>query len=159
MNFRRGMFRIWTVASICWLIFVGVVTYGEFQRQMRLHNTLNDVKAGYSIGLPCPQAVGQLGVDYVKDDRFGQVLSEQTGTKTDWCSYSLAGYRKAHPEDSGKSDEQIFNENLVFDNTHPWRSIGFGVLAGVTGPLALLLLWFIGAWVVTGFRSREPGAS
>lgn len=159
MNLKRGLFRVWIVASICWLIFVGSVSYWGVQRQIAEADAFQRMKReGFVIGTFCNEAKGQENVDFNRSGKaFDDAAKETTGVDGAWCQYSLAGYRRAHPEEASKTDDQILAANFITDYSHPWQTAFQGFLFAVAAPIALLLIWFVGAWVVSGFaRAKEP---
>ncbi|QKD03516.1 hypothetical protein [Mesorhizobium loti] len=157
MNLRRGLFRVWIVASICWLIFVGSVTYWGVQRQIAEGDAFQRMKRdGFVIGTFCDEAKGQENVDFDKAGKaFNEAMKDTAGQEREWCQYSLAGYHKAHPEEASKTDDQILAANFITDDSHPWQTAFYGLVAAAAAPLAVLLVWFVGTWVMAGFRKSE----
>jgi hypothetical protein len=90
MNVRRGLFRLWAVASAIFVILVGVASYSNLHDEFRNAYTDWDAevaKLGGSLLLPvnCAEARGNLESDYTR---------QADGL----CWYETAKFRRLYPE-------------------------------------------------------------
>jgi hypothetical protein len=151
MNIRRGMFRLWVIASILFVIGVGAISYSSIREEFRYANI--DANAEYKkyggylvVPADCAGARGVAGTDYNRSQKDGL------------CWYAIDNFRRLNPEYKNLNDEDLSNRlyekaGQPIEHLHPWRkvmetaSIAFGV------PLVVLALGYSLLWVFAGFRA------
>ena len=103
MNIRAGLFRLWVVASVLFIVAVAVASYSDIRNEFHVANTDYDAIAeqvgGYSL-LPafCNLARGSSGIDY-------------TTEKDGLCWYKLQDFRRLYPEYKDLSNK-VLSEKL-----------------------------------------------
>jgi len=141
VNIRRGLFRLWVVASLLFLIWLGWLSYDEIRSEFKYA----------SLGLPadCGKARGSSGKDYEEDGGL--------------CWYDQSKFRKLFPEYKDLSDEDLSDKlyagtGLPHRPARPWAKL-LGTLGFATGvPLAALALGWSLIWALSGFcRSGTAG--
>lgn len=152
MNMRQGVFRLWVVASVLFVIGVTVASYSEIREEFKIANTDYDSLAkefgGYSL-FPnfCVKARGTAGIDYSMDNGL--------------CWYKIEDFRRLYPEYKDMSDRAL-SEKLYahvgqpLQHIHPWYKImtRAGIAFGV--PLAVFIFGCSLSWAVAGFRGNLP---
>jgi hypothetical protein len=169
INFTRGALRIWIVLTLVWLGLVGVAiwnaasseTIGRYQYTEELRDGINpweafDGKKPYAEVFLKPSAAKGAPV-------FGKVEWQYQGAfdkAVEGGSKKVAklpdGYTLYIPVSLDASENDIL-VNAFWDSRWKRQVSALGqqhVLAGiaVVPPLFLLLAWFVGRWVVAGFR-------
>jgi hypothetical protein len=151
MNIRQGMFRLWIIASVLFVIAIGLVSYRGLREQFRISHTDWDAVAkqygGYSL-VPtfCHLARGNPGTDYE--------------TRGDLCWYRIEDFRLLYSEYKDLND-QVLSEKLYekvgqpLEHQHPWRNVAAtaGIALGV--PLAVLIFGYSLGWAFAGFRGSS----
>jgi hypothetical protein len=149
VNIRKGLFRLWVVGSILFVVCVFGVSYTSLREEFRIANTNYDAIAkdlgGYSL-LPtdCAKARGTAASDYSEAQNL--------------CWYKIEDFRRLYPEYKDVSDKAL-SEKLYekagqpLKHVHPWESVGkiAGVAFGI--PLVALLVGWSLLWAFSGFRS------
>ena len=151
MNVRKGMFRLWLVASVLFVIAVAVAYYGSIRNEFRMATTNYDAHArehGGTTLLPvfCDKARGNSGTDY----------TEHQGL----CWYPMEHFRRLYPEYSDLSDdllaEKVYTKvGQPLNHIHPWHRVMEAAVVGFGVPLAGLVLGCSLLWAVAGFRGSH----
>lgn len=156
MNLRRGLFRIWLLFSVLFVLSVGWSSVEVIQKEIRPKVTL---PRGYELMLPaeCSTARGRETTDYtrLKSDEF--------------CWYELSRFRALYPEYIDLQDDQVlemmYNRAREIDPKRPkfelkdppfpWNTlfVSIGWMLGI--PLIILVLGRALIWVVDGFRREK----
>lgn len=95
MNWRRGLFRLWAVLSVCWVVGVAVIGWPEIRRDQR---TLNEAQLAL-ISFPEGRAAEAERIALERERREAEcpeVLSHSVpgvGSYLDrvWCEQLIAG--------------------------------------------------------------------
>jgi hypothetical protein len=151
MNVRRGMFRLWTVASTVFVIGVGIASYTSLHAEFINAYTDFDAlaaKCGGRTVLPadCASARGSLGSDY--DIRDGL------------CWYETAPFRRLYPEykdlDTTALSEKLYAEaGRPLEHFHPWRKLAETAAIAFSVPFVALALGTALLWAFAGFTDQE----
>lgn len=150
MNTRKGLFRLWLVASIVFAICVCVVSYNRLREEFRISNTDYDAIAkelGGSTLVPadCAKVRGNRGSDYSETENV--------------CWYKMDDFRRLYPEYKDVKDKEL-SEKLYekagqpLKHLHPWKSVMEVVCVALGIPLAVLALGSALFWAFSGFRSE-----
>jgi hypothetical protein len=135
LNWRRGLFRLWSVVSVLWLLAMGATS--------RL--------------VPSIAALGEREEPHVFANPQGGMASKPwernwTGKDMESCA------------DAREKDPKLGNPFGCFDDPIADRGDGVPrlkmairsfVIYGFTPPLLLLALWAVGGWIARGFRSQK----
>jgi hypothetical protein len=151
MNIGRGLFRIWIVMSVVWLLGVAVVFFNRVKSEFVAANT--DLSAYGTLMLPvsCKDARGQEGRDYENRPSNNYRASQV-------CWYESPKFHALYPEYKDLPDEQIWRKLYqragveISPTPSPWMALGKALLIGVAGPLALLATGLVMGWIYLGFR-------
>ena len=154
INIRQGIFRLWIVSSVLFVIGVGAISYGSISEEFRVANTDWDAEAakygGWSL-LPadCTKARGTAGIDYDASQKDGL------------CWYKTEDFRRLYPEykdvsNSDLSEKLYAKAGRPLEHIHPWHKVmqTAGFAFGV--PLAVLALGWSLLWAIAGFRGSGP---
>jgi hypothetical protein len=158
MNFRRGFFRLWLLASI---LFVAAVAFLAYEPIINSFKRAAESKAWSEVGLMllpvhCKDARGKSGTDYT-----GREASWTDYSTEGQCMYKMADFRRLYPEYKDLSDNDLANKTYEKANRplrpepEPWWSLGQAVAIAVGVPLIVLLLGGAVAWALSGFTRKE----
>jgi hypothetical protein len=153
MNIRKGLFRLWVVGSVLFVIVFASLSYGGLRNEFRLQGReglrYQELAQKYGgtlvVELPveCLSARGVPNQDYKIHD--------------DLCWYETLTFRHLYPEYKDLSDHDL--EVKLHDKVgrpiphqHPWLRVWetIGIALGV--PFGVLLIGFSVLWAFTGFR-------
>jgi len=150
MNIRKGTFRVWVVASVLFVIGVGVISYGGIRQEFKNANIDWDAevdKYGGYVVLPtdCGKARGRDGVDYDNSRNDGL------------CWYRTNDFRRLYPEykdlnNKALSEKLYAKAGLPLEGIHPWNMVMKTACIAFGIPLAALALGFSLFWALAGFR-------
>ena len=160
MNIARGLFRLWIVGSVLFVIVVGLVAYdgvkSEFERAPGLYPVIKDDKV--MLPVDCGKARGVRGADYVYEKVEGPWIA-YGGQPKELCWYSEAKVREKYTEYNDMDDRDLMRRAykaaglVVSEAPAPWMSL-FAVVGFAIGiPLGVLALGSALYWAVTGFRT------
>ncbi len=151
MNIRQGMFRLWVVASILFVIAVGVLSYSGIRQEFK--NAYTDWDAvlkeygGYALyPTDCGKARGTVGTDYSVSDYL--------------CWYKIEDFRRLFPEYKDVSDRTLAEKLYAkagrpIQKLHPWIKLLKTAIVAIAVPLAVLVLGWSLFWAFAGFRSSS----
>lgn len=136
MSLRRGLFRIWLVASVCWIGFVILMRAPAIVDDFKFHNDLVEARL-----LPafCDDARG----------RFTDVTK-----KNGWCWVDLVRFRALYPDEANKEVQElreIYSVKNDITNDH-WLELGWAALLAVIPSMLLFFVGMILLWIARGFR-------
>jgi hypothetical protein len=150
MNWRRGLFRLWIVGTVLFVMAVAFVSYDEIKAQFDETALTRWVEANDVLLVPqlCGDARGVAGVDY--------------STENDACWYAISKFRPLYPEYNNLSDKELSRKLYadrgipIRDPPNPWATLGMwaGIAFGI--PLAVLVLGASLVWAFSGFAAKRP---
>jgi hypothetical protein len=156
LNIRQGLFRLWVIASILFVVGVGVISYRGIREEFRIAYTDWDAMAkeyGGSSLLPadCSKTRGAVNIDYSQSDGL--------------CWYEPKTFRRLYPEYKDLSNK-VLAEKLYakagrpLERQCPWNKVAVTAGVALCVPLAALALGWSSIWAIAGFRgspSRKNG--
>ena len=148
MNLRRGLFRLWLVASVCWMIAIALLT-DPFEQIQAL----------------------RVGSPIVTDEETGErlVYDSQTGywlptTAMASGSERMLQFRKEYPEYNDLNDEELASRIMAKalkirvtaarDNLRASQRLEGFFLYSIVPPATAFLLGLALLWIISGFRKR-----
>jgi hypothetical protein len=155
MNAKRGLLRLWVVATVLYVGIVGLTVFGSVSREFAAV-----LPAGFQIDyLPvrCSDARGALGIDFSLQngapgpwDLYGKPKSSDT------CWYQRGRFHKWFPEyaDLRERDltDGLFSKlGLRSPQGHPWKALFHAALVAAIPPILLLILGSAMFWAFAGF--------
>lgn len=150
MNLARGLFRLWLVVSVMWIVGVGsLATFDLARKYDRNAPWVNDPVL-YPVA--CDKARGVKGIDY----EGGTVIEGPWDRYTCW--YSIESIRRLYPEYTDVSDATL-GQRLYEVAGRPLQSWWSNTLpylfAALAPPAAVLAVGSALAWAVAGFRRTQ----
>ena len=157
MNWRRGLFRLWIVGTVLFVIAVAFVSYGEIKAQFDATALQSWAEANDALLVPqfCDQARGVAGTDYST-----QQERHPADPYAKPCWYAISKFRPLYPEYNNLSDEELSRK--LYDYADPWfRHVPWATLETWAGiafgiPLAVLVLGASLVWALSGFAAKRP---
>ena len=151
MNIRQGMFRLWVIASVLFVIAVGVSSYSGIRQEFKDAYTDWDAVVkeygGYTLyPTDCEKARGTAGTDY--------------SVSKELCWYRIEDFRRLFPEYNNVSD-RVLDQKLYakvgqpIQKLHPWVKLMETVAVAVAVPLAVFALGWSLFWAFAGFRGSS----
>ena len=148
LNVRRGLFRLWAITSVLFMLCVTVISYSSLREQFRNESIDWDAEVARYGGYTeeptfCNVARGVSGKDYEERDGL--------------CWYRSEDLRRLYPEYRDISNKDL-SEKLYakvgqpLHHEHPWRSVERTAALAIGLPLGLLALGWAVLWAVAGFR-------
>ena len=139
MNWRRGLFRLWIVGSVLFVIAVAVISYSEIKEQFD----------DWEVAVPmlCANARGAAGEDY----------AEISGN----CLYGMSKFRPLYPEYNDLSDNELARKlytarGMEFhDRPNRWTTLGTWAAIAFGIPLVVLVLGSSLVWAFSGFAATR----
>jgi hypothetical protein len=150
VNVRRGLFRLWLVFAVLFVMGVVGLYFGDLREEFRRASLMKNIAATSILLLPtdCTDARGAVDIDYT------------TRTTDPHCWYELPKFRTHYPEYNDLSEDDLAEKlygkaGIPTNRVRPWRHT-FQVLAAAFGiPLAFLFLGTALVWATEGFRSSS----
>jgi hypothetical protein len=155
MNSRRGLFRLWIVGSVMFVIAVAVISYGEIKNQFNAVAPPPPPQ-GSEILVPqlCGEARGVAGVDYSTKRGPPNVFDKfDNPNRYDKCWYAMSKFRPLYPEYNNLSDYELIQKLYAVPN--PWATLGVWTIIAVGIPLAALVIGASLAWAFSGFAAKR----
>jgi hypothetical protein len=162
MNFRRGLFRIWLVLSVLFVIAVVVMSYDNMKKAFDQAALMAMVK-GDQIIMPvfCGKARGVAGTDYTtkENQNPGPWDTYAKPNPFDLCYYmSVPDYRRLFPEFASMPEDALVKKAYADAGTptrdipNPWVTL-LGLIAwALAVPLIVLAIGSAIFWAFAGFR-------
>lgn len=145
MNWRKGLFRLWAVATVLWIGSFGALVYGDVESYIETERKVSEK----------PTVTFKIGASNGLQHR---VTVQRTATKSE----IIAAIEKARieglaPDASAKIAEDAI-KGLSDDIVEQERKLGilkeYGAIAlGV--PTAILVIGVMLAWAFSGFSRRD----
>jgi len=164
MNIKRGMYRVWIVLS---LIFVVIVIAASWQNLHTQYNNAfhpfwkNDILL---VPINCDEARGD-NKDYRKEDKPWQLNWERTpkvGSLVNLCWYEMSRFRQLYTEYNMLSDEElsqklykavsIHTKNSGYIAKEFWQSLMQTIAFAIGSPFLVLFSGYALSWVLRGFK-------
>ena len=158
MNIKRGLFRIWVLLTVFFVLAMVGIGYGEVVQQLERQAEETYVNEHKTPLLPvvCYKARGQHGADY----QWPPGRESQEDYRSCW--YELTAFRRNFPEYGDIPDAALVEKTRkeayfgVYPS-HPWTVAGQFLLAAVAIPLGILLVGSAIYWALAGFaRNPQP---
>jgi hypothetical protein len=153
MNIKRGLFRIWVVLSILYIIVLTLFAIDYASREFEQQAEVNNILTGkISKGMP---------VDCTKAKEFPQWWAQFPHADDGLCWASLPEARKIHPELTDPSDLAFAETLYAGANKHLWVPTPWWTVASFVGwaiglPLAVLAIGSAIYWALAGFARPKP---
>jgi hypothetical protein len=154
MNLRRGLFRLWIVFAVLFVIAVAAVSFEPIKKEFSEARLKRETHPG-SLMVPfdCSLARGVDGTDYVRNlDPSAEPA----------CWYRSARFRELYSEYAIRSDDELskqqypkFGLDLEYLAPSPWRAvfIAVGIAFGI--PALALVLGVVFGWAGAGFQNGK----
>jgi hypothetical protein len=138
MNWKAGLFRIWLVASACWIAFVAWITYLDVVVPRLQTSACRETRQ--ALCTASRKAHPDLGnyFDCFDEPPPPQNLFEDLIPHHGWFGDLLPSCK-------------LFDD-IPLDRTLLLPEIVKQVAVAAAPPLAVMLLWWIGIWIAAGFR-------
>jgi hypothetical protein len=112
MNWRRGLFRLWIVGTVLFLLAITVLSYSEIKQQFEEIALHNYIEARREVVVPqlCGNARGVAGTDYATQLRKEGPGPWDTYAKPNFfdnCWYVMPKFRSLYPEYKDMSDKEL----------------------------------------------------
>jgi hypothetical protein len=144
LNVRRGLFRLWVLFAVLFIIVTGMLSYREVHQEFFWHDPPKEWRP--LLPVDCAQARGAEGPDYSKSE--------------DLCWYETAKFQALYPEyrdlDERELSKRVYEKaGRPLKEMRPWRLMSerAGIALGV--PLAVLILGWALLWAFSGFRGAQ----
>ena len=162
MNVRRGLFRLWLVASLLWVAAITAIGWGEVSKDRWITgDPFWESSALAALPVRCEDARGVANVDYKSDpavEPWNRYLSPSNA-----CWYDEARFRVLWPEyadmkhfDLSRQLYKSLGWSQTFEGDRYERTKRVAIVA-LAPPLAVLLVGSLIFWAFAGFR-RSPHA-
>jgi hypothetical protein len=157
MNWRRGLFRLWIVGSVLFVIAFAVISYSEIKAQFSAVAPPPPPQ-GSEILVPqlCEEARGVAGTDYTtqKGQNPGPWDKYAKPEPYDDCWYTMSKFRPLYPEFNNLSDYELIRM-LYGIRVRPWATLGIWASIAVGIPLAVLIIGASLVWAFSGFAAKR----
>ena len=165
MNFKRGLFRIWLLLSIGFVVIASALAWpglrSEFEDQAK--DPFSRFSGSLLVPIDCAKARGSRD-DYQPEEKPWQLdWATRPPVGTQVCWYELATYRNLYPEDAGLSDRAVSNKLYramgirIIDPPSPWWSVAKAVALILGIPLLTLAVGQAVIWAIAGFKVSPIG--
>lgn len=154
MNIKRGLFRIWLVCSIFFVIGNIAFSYSFIRSEFVRDRMFRE--GGVLIPVKCGQARGELKTDYKLSEWKSEKLSY------DSCWYSMGKFRTLFPEYRDLDDLDLIGKTYDAAGEavyipEPWQSLQQRAAIALGFPLGIFIIGFAFVWAFSGFA--RPKAS
>jgi hypothetical protein len=146
MNWRRGLFRLWIVGTVLFVIAIAFISYSEIKAQF-------DAATGNAAVWP-----GEIAVPVLCADARGVADADYIIEANDNCWYAMSKFRPLYPEYNDLSDKELTRKlysnrgiTAASDLLNPWATLGTWASIAVGIPLAVLALGASLVWALSGF--------
>jgi hypothetical protein len=154
MNWRRGLFRLWIIGTVLFVLAIAFISYSEIKKQFV------DTALERFLLVPqlCGDARGVAGTDYTAN------LDGNTDAKPNFfdnCWYEMSKFRPLYPEYKDVSDKELSRRLYaeygvpIRDTPNPWVTLGTWASIAFGIPLAVLILGASLAWAFSGFAAKR----
>jgi len=149
MNVRRGLFRLWIVLSLIFMIGVISVSYSDVESEFERYELGEYMASRSTLLLPvsCAQARGTEG------DHYQRAVM----TSKELCWYDEPVFRELYSEYDDLPQEQLAHRMYqragleTQPAARPWVTVGETAAIAVGIPIAVLLVGAAFVWAIAGF--------
>lgn len=142
MNIKRGLFRLWIIFLILFIVVTTLSSINEIKEEFKYATWIK----AHQLMLPgdCTVARGKLNVDYIQD------------SKSNFCWYTLSKFRSLYPEYNDISYEQLIA--VLYEKANhkiqssPWIALLEVICFAVGAPILILIFGWSLIWAFSGFR-------
>jgi hypothetical protein len=150
MNWARGLFRLWLVGAVLYVVGIAFVAYPDVKNNF-------DTDKLDMIPVLCGEKRGKAGTDFTtkRGQEPGPRDENVDVAFMDRCWYPISKMRALYPEFAKLSDPVLITKTYkatgIDPDKKPWTTLFFwlGVALGV--PLIILALGKSLLWAVAGF--------
>jgi hypothetical protein len=165
MNWRRGLFRLWTVGAVVFAIAVGCVSYSGIKAEFdavaskpgaAMASSLSQFRQQHPeyTGLNDAQLADAVHKHFYSDmprEEFAKKLAEKiAASKTKIVEFQ--GHLHQFP--ANVSDQEI-ETALKSTMDNPWASVGVAVAIAFGTPLVVLVFGASLVWAFSGFSTQR----
>jgi hypothetical protein len=160
MNWRRGLFRLWIVGSVLFVIAVAVISYRDIKEQFdAAANAAAWEASEFETVVPqlCGEARGVAGEDY------STIEKKSSPNPFDTCWYKISKFRSLYPEYNNLSENEltrklypIYGMAAPRELPNPWTTLEMWASIALGIPLAVLLIGASLVWAFSGFTAKRP---
>lgn len=136
MNWRRGLFRLWVIGTVLFVMAVAMVAYDDVKAVI----AYGDIKAKFDT------AEAKFDAAKAGNDATNKPLGGEWATPSPVTDPNLI----ARLNTRNAADEARFDADRAWANTEYLAGIAFGV------PLAVLALGASLVWAFSGFSAKRP---
>jgi hypothetical protein len=162
MNWRRGLFRLWIVGSVLFVIAVAFVSYSEIKKGFDETALQHYLEANTELLVPvlCGEARGVAGTDYTTQPGPWDIYAKPN--PFDNCWYVISKFRPLYPEYKDLSDKELSKKLhadlgvTIRDLPNPWVTLGVWASIAFGVPLVVLILGSSLVWAFSGFATKRP---
>ena len=166
MNFRRGLFRLWIIGSVLFVLAVAFFSYAEIKKQFNdivIQAAFDERKVEFIVPQLCGTARGVVGKDYTtkSGQNPGPWDEYTTPNYFDNCWYAMSKFRPLYPEYKDVSDNELSRKLYADygepgrDLPNPWATIGTWASIALGIPLVVLILGSSLVWAFSGFAATR----
>ena len=157
MNLRRGLLRLWLVASVLFIIVAGVSVRPEVAAEFDAARRWAPFSGARLVPITCGAARGSLGVDY----QTALDLEQRTRKPVEVCWYPIPKFRVLYPEYNDLSDDDLTSQTYAKMEVSPWQpptpwtfvAKTAAIVIGI--PVAVLIVGAAIFWAFAGFHSNQ----
>jgi hypothetical protein len=154
INWRRGFFRLWIVASALYVIVVTAINFSDIKTSVVnfYHTDWTSLVGARYVPVRCTEAQGVMGRDFT-------LRAEDFNI----CWYDLPKFRSRHPEYTNQSDAELEAKLYAAVERsvppYPWPTLlnWIAIVLGI--PLDALIVGAAIGWACSGFKSRTSTTS
>ena len=145
MNWRPGLFRLWIVGSVLFVIAVAFISYADIKAEFASAAAIWPDEI--LVPVLCANARGVAEADYIK--------------RGDYCWYAMSIVRRLYPEYKDLSDNVLMRKayavrGIAIPTPNPWATLGMWVAVAFGIPLVVLILGSSLVWAFSGFAAKRP---
>ena len=161
MNWRRGLFRLWIVGTVLFVLAVAFVSYNEIKRQFDETAVQHWAEANSELYVPqlCGDARGVADVDYSTERGQRDYFGDKPNVFAT-CWYAMSKFRSLYPEYKDVSEKELSRKLYadldipIRDLPNPWATLGMWSAIAFGIPLAVLVLGASLVWAFSGFAAK-----
>jgi hypothetical protein len=139
MNWKSGLFRVWLVISVCWMIFAALVTYFDVVVP-NLQQTACSAKTCADMRLAHPELGNYFDCfdPPLRKNVFDDIVRPWDGPVYGWFGDRLPACE--------------WFDAAPFVPGYQWQQIARHIAFAVVPPLVVMVFGLTGIWIIAGFR-------